>query len=30
MNNGTYPEMRVETISGTGQKCATPSPEGKR
>ena len=22
MNNGTYPELRVEKVSGTGQKCA--------
>ena len=22
MNNGTYPELRVEKVSGSGQKCA--------
>jgi hypothetical protein len=30
MNNGTYPEMTVQQVSGTGQKCVTTPVEGKR
>lgn len=30
MNNGTFPEMRVQKISGTGQKCTTSPLEERR
>ena len=30
MNNGTYPEMRVQQIKGTGEQCATTPVEERR
>jgi len=30
MNNGTYPELTVQRISGTGQKCSTTPVEERR
>ena len=29
MNNGTYPELKVSKVTGTGQKCVTGQVEGK-